>query len=964
MSEKNRGLSRFGLLTRRQQLVFAVIFTAGFIMVLNTLYLLFASHVAGIGTNPEVLPVFYQLMLVLHLALGSAFALLGLFFAVSHVRRIFKMRRHRPWMRVSGLFFIASMALLGISGLFILSESNSRENFWVFVSHQVLAMALVGSYLAHRLLSRVKPEWPVRLGIFWSRIFKTAGKNGATPVPATTVVVLCLLIVIAQAAVDSRAGPRASETAPAENANVSAYKPATVGGDTEASAIIPEAYRFVAAGDPDADSPFFPATTTTSTGGLLPARIITHDDLPDLEAFRQETMEKGFAPSYYLGAQSCARCHADIVQQWSTSAHRFSSFNNPFYRKSVELTRQKISKKASQFCGGCHDPAVMLAGNMVKEIDPLTPESQAGLTCLGCHAIDEVHGVVGNGNYNIHDKTESPYIFDQAKMGLGQEIHDYVLKAKPTVHKRRNLKPIFHKSEFCMSCHKVNLDVEVNNYRWLRGQNEYDAWHNSGVARNQPRTWYEPPTVRQCQDCHMPYEEAVLGDFAADNGLVRSHRFLSVNTALPALRGDTDTIRRMEEFLRDEKLRLEIFAIRRESGELIMSARDNEVYVSPGETIQVDVVVRNLNVGHTFPGGTNDSNEGWIDFKVSAGDDVVFHNGYLGQDRHVDPAAHFYKAVLVDRHGERIAKRNASDIYATVYANVIAPSTSDIARYKFKVPDDAAARELTINARLMWRKFNREFTEFVFEDGEIPDLPITEIETDLVTLSVSEWGATQAIRPVKDDEKRWMRYNDYGIGSVLDGDTRTALAAFAEVAQLVPEKMDGYLNQARAHLSEGSLDKAEYFLRQASTKAPNEARLAFFWGMLLEKKGRLTEAVEAYRRTLQSYPESRDTLVRLGRVYWLDSQYQSSIDMYKRVLTIDPEHALAFHQLHLAYKALAANATDAEEKHRYAAIAGEYQKGFEKYKTDENAAAVTHSYRERHPYDNLMSQSIIVHEEG
>ena len=937
-------LSRFTLLTNKQRRLFAVGFIAGVVMVLNTVYLLLSSHVAGIGKDPEVLPIMYQLMLLLHLTLGIGFVSTAIIFVFLHIRKVYNRRNRRPWMRTTGGALIVSLLLLMLTGFFILSESNSRENFWVFVSHQTLAALMLAGYLTHRFLSRVKPNM-------------SGAKKGAV-FAAVAMSTVALIHFIETGALDAEAETR--EAATGDSVYVGGPAPEV----SDALAMVEKRLPFKAAGDADADSVFFPALTTTSTREFLPARVITHDDLPDLEAFRAETEEKGFAPSYYLGAQSCERCHADIVAQWSTSAHRFSSFNNPFYRKSVELTRDKISKKSSQFCGGCHDPAVMLAGNMVKEIDPLTPESQAGLTCLSCHAIDGVHGVTGNGNYNIHDKTESPYIFDQAKHGIGQYIHDYLLKAKPTVHKERMFKPVFKKSEFCMPCHKVNLDVTVNNYRWLRGQNEYDAWHNSGVAHNQPKTWYEPPTVKQCQDCHMPLEEAVHGDVAADDGKVRSHRFISVNTALPALRGDTETIRMQEADLRDNKLRLEIFAVRSGDGTLTMSARDHNISVKPGEKIQVDVVVRNVGVGHTFPGGTNDSNEGWIDFKASLDAKPVFHNGWLDKRKHVDPAAHFYKAVIVDRHGERIAKRNASDIYATVYGNVIPPSTSDIARYRFTVPRDAEGKQLTINARLMWRKFNQEYTEFVFEGQEIPDLPITEVETDTITVNVSSTASTVAVSPLPEDAKRWMRYNDYGIGSVLDKDTRTALAAFSRVKELVPERMDGPLNLGRANLMAGNLSKAEEMLRLASKLAPDQPRLAFFWGRLLEKSGRLDESIKAYQRTLQSYPKSRDTWARLGRVFWLAGKPEESVKAYLQVLEIDPEHAQAYHQLNLAYKAMAAKAQDNKRKQDYLTAAAEFQRAFEKYKIDEDAATVTHIYREKNPHDNRMSQTIVIHEEG
>ncbi len=80
----------------------------------------------------------------------------------------------------------------------------------------------------------------------------------------------------------------------------------------------------------------------------------------------------------------------------------------------------------------------------------------------------------------------------------------------------------------------------------------------------------------------MPPEPAVLGDLAAKSGQVRSHRFLAVNTALPFLRGDEDTIQRIETFLQDEKLRVDLFALRRGDGEVIYEADRSQIEVRPG----------------------------------------------------------------------------------------------------------------------------------------------------------------------------------------------------------------------------------------------------------------------------------------------------------------------------------------------------------------------------------------------
>ena len=58
--------------------------------------------------------------------------------------------------------------------------------------------------------------------------------------------------------------------------------------------------------------------------------------------------------------------------------------------------------------------------------------------------------------------------------------------------------------EFCSACHKVHLDQPVNNYRWLRGFDEYDNWQASGVSGQGARSFYYPAESATCGECHMP----------------------------------------------------------------------------------------------------------------------------------------------------------------------------------------------------------------------------------------------------------------------------------------------------------------------------------------------------------------------------------------------------------------------------------------------------------------------------
>ncbi|HEV2732175.1 MAG TPA: multiheme c-type cytochrome, partial [Terriglobales bacterium] len=67
---------------------------------------------------------------------------------------------------------------------------------------------------------------------------------------------------------------------------------------------------------------------------------------------------------FFMESESCKRCHEDIYKQWNSSAHHFSSFNNQWYRKSIEYMQDVVGTRPSKWCGGCHDPAVLYAGKM------------------------------------------------------------------------------------------------------------------------------------------------------------------------------------------------------------------------------------------------------------------------------------------------------------------------------------------------------------------------------------------------------------------------------------------------------------------------------------------------------------------------------------------------------------------------------------------------------------------------
>ncbi|HYA62773.1 MAG TPA: multiheme c-type cytochrome, partial [Candidatus Sulfotelmatobacter sp.] len=407
---------------------------------------------------------------------------------------------------------------------------------------------------------------------------------------------------------------------------------------------------------------------------------------------------KNIPADYFMQSKACERCHADIYKQWESSAHHFSSFNNQWYRKSIEYMQEVDGVKQSKWCAGCHDPALLFSGMMDTPIKQIVdrPEARAGLSCMMCHSIVKVKSTMGQGDFvleypKLHALAASP---NPVMRGL----HDFMVRLNPEPHRRVFLKPFMREQvpEFCSGCHKVHLDVPLNSYRWIRGFNEYDNWQSSGVSGQGARSFYYPTTSMICADCHMPLVPSK--DDGNIDGYVHSHRFPGANTAVPFANEDSAQFEASKKFLQDKQLSVDIFAIspagrsegetrnagfpRQELSTTFAVGEEAELSlptgqagelrpitaplgrfdaaVRRGDDVLVDVVVRTRKVGHFFPGGTVDAFDVWLELKAT--DDkgqTIFWSGKVedGGKGPVEPGAHFYKSLQIDGHGNPINKR-------------------------------------------------------------------------------------------------------------------------------------------------------------------------------------------------------------------------------------------------------------------------------------------------------------------
>jgi Flp pilus assembly protein TadD len=728
-------------------------------------------------------------------------------------------------------------------------------------------------------------------------------------------------------------------------------------------------------------SPFWPSASNTNTGGVIPS-------------------------DFFMDSALCGECHKDIYQQWKSSMHHVASFNNQFYRRAIEHMQELSGTQGSKWCAGCHDHAVFFNGRFDRPIKEQvdTPEAQNGLGCVSCHSIVHVAGSAGNGGFIIgypplHNLASSrnPWI---------KKANEFITYLNPEPHRRTFMKPFMREdsSEFCSACHKVHLDQPVNNYRWFRGFDEYDNWQASGVSGQGARSFYYPAESATCGKCHMPM--VASQDPGSRAGMVHSHRFAAANTAVPTVGHDDVQLKATEQFLQSGFITVDLFAateVTAAKGQTVMLRRADDALAlsstfavgeeseqtgpailrevgkvaaplnapgmrfQPGTTVRVDAVVRTRKIGHTFPAGTVDAPDVWLEFKaVDAKGRVLAWSGRVEDNGRgpVDKGAHFYRSYLLDGQGNPIDKRNAWQARSVLYARLIPPGAADTVHFLLPIPKDAQG-PVTLETRLNYRKFSEYFTKFAFagvpqsglaglafdsrtysfDSKPVPELPIVTVAEakTVVALGPATWEPV----PRKQDRERW---NDWGIGMLLQGDLKGAEYAFRRVTEIEPAYPDGWVNVARALIQEGETGAARPFVDKALELSPNLARANFFLAMIQKADGNFDGALDSLAKVRAQYPRDRVVLNQIGRILFLDRRYKEAVAALQQVLTVDTEDVQAHYNLMLSYRGLGQTDQAAREEVL-----------FRRFKADESSQELTAKPRQLSPEDNNERQPIHDH---
>jgi hypothetical protein len=441
----------------------------------------------------------------------------------------------------------------------------------------------------------------------------------------------------------------------------------------------------------------------------------------------------------------------------------------------------------------------------------------------------------------------------------------------------------------------------------------------------------------------MKREDIQLSDYGAKDGKLASHRWLGANTVLSKYYGYDEQMEKTIAFLRNGVLNVDIFGIERNGGKIIAPLGSEPFDIAAGDVLTVSVVIQNKGIAHSLVPEQRDFYESWVEFeaKDAAGRSLT-HSGALQAGGALDPRAHSFTNRLVNVSGGLNDLHQVWDTRVVAYNNTIQSGRSQIVRYEFKVPADASG-PIAITAKVNYRRFNQHFMDFGM--GKHYEMPVVEIAARTRTLTL---GSNPAAAPDPEDNKDWMRWNNYGIAMLDAQQYAGSERAFERVAAMRPDYADAFTNVAIADISWERYDAARSSLGRALQLAPHNARALYYLALVERTQGNLEAAVSDLREVTAQFPRSRDAHRELGFSLYQQHKYDEARTEYETLQSIDPDDLAAHYILSIVYRRLGMKERATREANAFA-----------DQKDDPTASTYALEFLRKHP--EITSESVPWH---
>jgi tetratricopeptide (TPR) repeat protein len=199
-----------------------------------------------------------------------------------------------------------------------------------------------------------------------------------------------------------------------------------------------------------------------------------------------------------------------------------------------------------------------------------------------------------------------------------------------------------------------------------------------------------------------------------------------------------------------------------------------------------------------------------------------------------------------------------------------------------------------------YRRFDQHFMDFAM--GKHYEMPIVEMAARTRTFTLGNNPA--AASPDPQDNKDWMRWNNYGIAMLDAQQYAESVRAFEQVAKMRPDYADAYTNIAIANFQWQRYDVSRTSLNEALEISPHNARALYYLALVDRNQGQLEAAITDLREVITQFPASRDAHRELGFSLYQQRKYDEARAEYETLQSIDPDDLAAHYILSIVYRRL------------------------------------------------------------
>jgi hypothetical protein len=153
-----------------------------------------------------------------------------------------------------------------------------------------------------------------------------------------------------------------------------------------------------------------------------------------------------------LEGETCGKCHADVVGEWTSTAHAIAWIDE-VYRDEVK------DKTRPEGCYGCHAPTPILAAGLAARAEVRADGRDLGISCESCHLGPDgaMLGPVG-AETPAHKSVKSDHMTDTASSAMCAVCHSTNIGPVVGIAKDFFTAKLDTQGKSCVGCHMATVE--------------------------------------------------------------------------------------------------------------------------------------------------------------------------------------------------------------------------------------------------------------------------------------------------------------------------------------------------------------------------------------------------------------------------------------------------------------------------------------------------------------------------